>query len=724
MKRLIPSLLTILLVALPWASPLGASSQAKCQGTSCPAGTGLFWPAGSTVTYQFNSSYAPGNNSDLVRAAVRQALQTLMNALPKQPNGDAAVKFVEGTATGTVTKSGCDGTNLITFTSTDSGDQLGAGVVAQARYFYSTTATTGNDCGGHPMTVQAGQIFEVDMLFNRTLAFVTNDVDPNKTEFDIQSIGLHEAAHWLGLGHTGITSAVMAPAGESGAFPLRLLHSDDLAGLAAIYGPAGSSISGQVKSSTNAAIVGAHVVATNATTGLTTASAVTDSSGNYKVYGLTSGQSYKVYAEPLDGPVYLGDDLLPEAAAGGTVTAPNFQTAFANSGNPITAGSGDTSGANISLLAGAATVNLQQLGTVTVVGSTVKATYGSNPLTLPRGVKTATLGLGTGISSSSALPATSLPSGNVTIGASALNVFGSSGLVADVTPAANATPGSVDIYQAGSAFPGGLVITPNPVIDTGGLTDSAAYNAAGFAPGSYITVWGYQGKDLAPPGTSVEAGTVVGQPITAGSSVAWSLPTQIAGVSVKVGTLLAPLLYVSPIQINAIIPFELTSAQMAAGVDVAVMVGANSQSTAVHIPSLVASAPRIFMINTTTGVGAIVNYTKSVAQGKTVFADAQSPVDAGDMLVIYCHGLGKAGGSSPAVSGLAYAGAVYADDTSIKVNIGGTVVTPGYAGLVPTLVGLGQINVTVPSGLPSGSTKQLYITSATGQSNTANIWIH
>ena len=112
--------------------------------------------------------------------------------------------------------------------------------------------------------------------------------------------------------------------------------------------------------------------------------------------------------------------------------------------------------------------------------------------------------------------------------------------------------------------------------------------------------------------------------------------------------------------------------------------------------SLVAVQPGIFS-------GAVVH------AGTTVSA-LTTPVRAGDYIEIYCTGLGPtrlSGGLSP---------------TTIQptIYIGSTPVPAAFSGLAPGFVGLYQVDVQIPAGLPSGPLP-LAISSGSTYSNTVNI---
>jgi hypothetical protein len=58
------------------------------------------------------------------------------------------------------------------------------------------------------------------------------------TGFDIQGVGVHEYGHALGLGHTGVAGASMAPTVVGGGVVNRSIEADDIAGVQFIYGVA------------------------------------------------------------------------------------------------------------------------------------------------------------------------------------------------------------------------------------------------------------------------------------------------------------------------------------------------------------------------------------------------------------------------------------------------------------------------------------------------------
>ena len=127
-------------------------------------------------------------------------------------------------------------------------------------------------------------------------------IDSNNIDgYDIQALVEHEYGHLLGLDHSGVIGAVMYPyVGKTS----QQLDSDDRLTLSAIYPSVSmqgrAAIRGEVRSRSGG-VFGAQVVAVSEA-GLAVASTLSDEDGNFYLAGLPDG-SYRVYAEPLDGPV-------------------------------------------------------------------------------------------------------------------------------------------------------------------------------------------------------------------------------------------------------------------------------------------------------------------------------------------------------------------------------------------------------------------------------------
>ena len=99
--------------------------------------------------------------------------------------------------------------------------------------------------------------------------------------------------------------------------------------------------------------------------------------------------------------------------------------------------------------------------------------------------------------------------------------------------------------------------------------------------------------------------------------------------------------------------------------------------------------------------------------------NAASPASPGEVVVLYCTGLGAV---TPAGITGALASNTILSNTNLlpTVTVGTTTESVAFSGLAPALVGLYQINFTVPSGTPSGSAS-VVVTSNGVASNTAKL---
>jgi uncharacterized protein (TIGR03437 family) len=203
------------------------------------------------------------------------------------------------------------------------------------------------------------------------------------------------------------------------------------------------------------------------------------------------------------------------------------------------------------------------------------------------------------------------------------------------------------------------------------VTDGGVANAASFAPrlsqvavGSYITIFGQNLGDSAQPNAT----------------------------SVNLGNRSLALTYVSDGQLNAQVPYDLGAVNN----DLPVVVRRGGAASVPTPVSIAPADPAIFTADQSgSGQGAILNAITGV------LADANGPVKAGDIVAIYCTGLGQvdvklnAGDVSP--------GSPLANTISKPtVLIGGQPAAVQFSGLAPGFVGLYQINAVVPAAVSPG----------------------
>jgi uncharacterized protein (TIGR03437 family) len=239
-----------------------------------------------------------------------------------------------------------------------------------------------------------------------------------------------------------------------------------------------------------------------------------------------------------------------------------------------------------------------------------------------------------------------------------------------------------------------------PSVPANGVVDGAGFSAriSGGGIGSIF-------------GTNLAAAT------TSASSL--PLPTTLGGTTVMMNGISVPLFFVSPLQVNFQVPWELLSSTTAT----LIVTTAAGTSPSIAV-SLSAAAPGIFTIGTTNsatqGAIQIANTTTLVAPVGAVPGVVSRPTTTGDILTIYCSGLGAVtnmpvDGSAAGGNSLSYV------QSPVGVTVGGQSATPLFAGLAPGFVGLYQVNVQLPAGVAAGNAVPVVVSTANLNSNTATI---
>jgi uncharacterized protein (TIGR03437 family) len=166
------------------------------------------------------------------------------------------------------------------------------------------------------------------------------------------------------------------------------------------------------------------------------------------------------------------------------------------------------------------------------------------------------------------------------------------------------------------------------------------------------------------------------------------LPRNMNGAQVLINGIQAPLFYVSDSQINAQVPWEVSGS---ANLTIQVVTGQGGSVPAI-VP-LAATGPAIF---------ALVHS----ADGSLV--SASKPAVPGEYLVLYASGLGPVS-NRPATGAVASASPLSSTAQSPAVSIGDVSAPIVFSGLAPGFVGLYQVNLQVPDGVPGGSAISLLL---------------
>jgi uncharacterized protein (TIGR03437 family) len=226
--------------------------------------------------------------------------------------------------------------------------------------------------------------------------------------------------------------------------------------------------------------------------------------------------------------------------------------------------------------------------------------------------------------------------------------------------------GQIYVADASATAPAVRVLNRAPEIAPGGVVPAGS-SATAIEAGSWFSIYG---SDLA------------------GCTAVWNgnFPTSLGGTSVTVDSKPAYLWFVSPTQINAQAPDDLTSG--AVGVRVTTAGGGASSNV-----NLVPYAPAFSLFNSRYPAAIVSTATGYDAIGPAgALAFPTRPVKAGETVSLFGVGFGPT--NPPVPAGKGFAGAAPCA-TLPQVTIGGMPATVSFAGIVGA--GLYQLNVVVPS---------------------------
>jgi uncharacterized protein (TIGR03437 family) len=279
-----------------------------------------------------------------------------------------------------------------------------------------------------------------------------------------------------------------------------------------------------------------------------------------------------------------------------------------------------------------------------------------------------------------------------------------SGNIYDYTPAVTNTAVLADIL----ANPENHYANLHTSTDPGGAMRAQLGPIVSAAPGAAAALSATNDKNattVAPGGLiSIYGSNMVKSPATLNGWQGKVLPTSLNGTSVTIGGKTAPLLYVSANQINAQVPLDVTAGAQPVVVKSPVGAGASFNVT------VAATAPSIFF----------APFAAVLKNGDFSLVTAGNPAKAGDVLLVYCTGLGDTtpglttGALVPGTGTSATKAAVTATVGSVNAPVVYAIASPGF-------VGLYQVAITVPAGVTGSS--PIVLTQGGVKSNSVSIAI-
>jgi uncharacterized protein (TIGR03437 family) len=253
--------------------------------------------------------------------------------------------------------------------------------------------------------------------------------------------------------------------------------------------------------------------------------------------------------------------------------------------------------------------------------------------------------------------------------------------------ASNPAPGGDSTPGAGSSI---AVANPTAIF-ANGVVSAASYASDAVSPGELVTIFG----------TNIGPATPAPMNITNGY-----VDTNLSGVTATVDGQNAPLVYVSQNQLTIQVPYEVTTGT---GKHVVVNNGTSANATVKINPT----APGIFTADGSgTGQAAALNYNATT--GAYTLNSTTTPAKIGDTVILYLTGEGNYNASLLTGAIVTNTGFIIPATLSPlpqvsplpTVTIGGADASAGvsYAGpMVGAMLGLLQINVTVPTGSATGA---------------------
>ncbi len=216
-----------------------------------------------------------------------------------------------------------------------------------------------------------------------------------------------------------------------------------------------------------------------------------------------------------------------------------------------------------------------------------------------------------------------------------------------------------------------------PCYTEAGVVNGASFKVESIAPNTIASIFG---TNLAWEKRGVMSEDVIDS----------RLPVQLGGVTVHISSYQAPLFYVSPTQINFLVP-----ANLLAGVHELRVVRQGQSGPAVYV-RLAETAPALFLLDEK-------NIVANHGDADYTVVDNDNPARPGEIIILWATGLGVTVPELRSYDEIPQTAAPLERLSEFRVSLNGEWLDANrieYAGVAPGYSGLYQINLRLPATIP------------------------
>jgi len=271
-----------------------------------------------------------------------------------------------------------------------------------------------------------------------------------------------------------------------------------------------------------------------------------------------------------------------------------------------------------------------------------------------------------------------------------------------------------------------LAIQNNVTSSNAGVFTGVTLSIAGTIPSAptisanaIVNPFTLQAGPIAPGEILAVVGSNIGPAVVA-TAPSGNLPTTLGGTQLMINdTLAAPLFYASTNLVGAVLPYSAGGSGATIGGTVKVTIIYNGATSNSVVTSVALASPGLFSVNRSDTTNN--NWVKAINPDGTLNAP-DNPVAAGRVVTLYAAGLGPV---TPAFTAgqVAPTNTLYTTTATTFVSVGGQTGTVLFSGLAPGTIGVYQVNVQIPSTVPSGPQPVLLWNSAGTSQNNLPIYI-